>query len=121
MTRYRVTHGAVTVQTAVTEGGARAWVDVPPGRLLPADVPADEVAALLRQDRIRPVSNPAAEDPPGVGGEGSGNGPDGMKRPARSASKADWVAYADSQDPGDHESMTKEQLIEQYGQNGGED
>ena len=42
-------------------------------------------------------------------------GPDVIERPARSASKADWLAYADRQDPGDHEAMTKEQLIEQYG------
>lgn len=35
--------------------------------------------------------------------------------PARSAPKADWVAYANRQDPGDHESMTKDELIDQYG------
>ncbi len=112
--RHRVTHGAVTVQTAVTAGGARAWVDVPPGKLLPEDVPAAEVAALLRQGRIEVVDEPGAEEPPGVG-EGSGSGPDDVQRPARSASKAAWVAYADRQDPGDHESMTKDELIDQYG------
>lgn len=62
-----------------------------------------------------PADEPGPQDPPGVGGEGSDNGPEDIKPPARSASKADWVAYADSQDPADHESMTKEQLIEQYG------
>jgi hypothetical protein len=37
------------------------------------------------------------------------------ERPPKGAPKADWVAYADTQDPGDHSQMTKEQLIEQYG------
>ncbi|MFI9339971.1 hypothetical protein ACIG0D_01645 [Streptomyces sp. NPDC052773] len=37
-------------------------------------------------------------------------------RPVRTASKAEWVAYADRQEPGtDHSSMTKEQLVERYG------
>ncbi|MFH9430240.1 hypothetical protein ACH4JZ_18355 [Streptomyces sp. NPDC017615] len=42
-------------------------------------------------------------------------GPDVIERPARSASKAEWLAYADQQDPGEHDAMTKEQLVEQYG------
>ncbi len=55
------------------------------------------------------------QDPPEGGGKGDGDGPEDIKPPARSASKADWVAYADSQDPGDHESLTKDELIAQYG------
>ncbi|MCX5362881.1 hypothetical protein OG864_29725 [Streptomyces sp. NBC_00124] len=37
--------------------------------------------------------------------------------PARSASKAEWIAYAVSQgaDQADAEQLTKEQLTEQYG------
>ncbi|EPD63173.1 hypothetical protein [Streptomyces sp. HGB0020] len=35
--------------------------------------------------------------------------------PPKGAPKADWVAYADTQDPGDHSQLTKDQLIEQYG------
>jgi hypothetical protein len=35
--------------------------------------------------------------------------------PSQRASKAEWVAYADSQDPADHSGMTKAQLVEQYG------
>jgi hypothetical protein len=107
--RYRVTHGYVTVETAVTAEGARARVDIQPGQLLPPDVPAAEAETLLRQGRV------AVEAPPEGGGEGSGSGPEDLKPPARSASKAAWAAWADSQDPADHASMTKEQLIEQYG------
>lgn len=47
------------------------------------------------------------EDPPGDG--------EAIRPPARSATKAAWVAYADSQDPADHASMTKDELIAQYG------
>lgn len=78
---------------------------------------ADELAALdFDFYGVQPVNAPdeGDQDPPGDG-EGSGDGPEDIKPPARSASKADWVAYADSQDPGDHESMTKDELIAQYG------
>lgn len=117
MTRHRVTHGFVTVQTAVTPDGARAWVDVVPGALLPEDVLADQVAALLGQGRIEAVDEPGTQDPPGDGGEGSGSGPDDVQRPARSASKADWLAYAQAVAPqtGGLDELTKEKLIEQYG------
>lgn len=61
-------------------------------------------------------------DPPG-GGEGSGSGPEEIKPPARSASKAEWAEYArslaaDSDEVNQINLLTKEQLIEQYG--GGE-
>ncbi|MEU3318855.1 hypothetical protein [Streptomyces sp. NPDC006785] len=36
-------------------------------------------------------------------------------RPATRAPVAEWRAWADSQDTGDHSSMTKAELIEQYG------
>lgn len=116
--RHRVTHGYVTVQTAVTHEGARAHVDIRLGALLPEDVPADEIAALLRQDRIELVK----EAPSGGGGEGSGSGPEDIKPPARSAIKAAWVAYAKAVDPetGGIDGLTKEELIELYGKDGGD-
>ncbi|MFI7014390.1 hypothetical protein [Streptomyces sp. NPDC050164] len=57
------------------------------------------------------------EDPPGDG-EGSGDGPGDVQRPARSASKAEWVAYAAAVAPetGGLDELTKDQLIEQYGE-----
>jgi len=55
------------------------------------------------------------EDPPGDG-EGSGSGPDGVQRPARSATKAVWLEYARAMQPGAAlDGLTKEQLIETYG------
>ncbi|MFF8095690.1 hypothetical protein [Streptomyces sp. NPDC016675] len=66
---------------------------------------------LLRRYHPSPDTGEDEPHPPPSGD----NGPDDNERPARSASKAEWLAYADRQDPGDHESMTKEQLIEQYG------
>ncbi|MFD4264140.1 hypothetical protein ACFWR9_42670 [Streptomyces sp. NPDC058534] len=60
------------------------------------------------------------EDPPGDG-EGSGDGPDDVQRPARSANKAEWAEYArshaaDSDEVNEINTLTKEQLIEQYGE-----
>ncbi|MYY08823.1 hypothetical protein GT204_07875 [Streptomyces sp. SID4919] len=66
---------------------------------------------LLRRYHRQPETDEAQHPPP----SGDGTGPDGTERPARSALKAEWVAYADRQDPGDHEAMTKDALIEQYG------
>lgn len=37
------------------------------------------------------------------------------ERPATRAPVADWRAYADTRDPGDHSALTKAELIEQYG------
>ncbi|MEU3098513.1 hypothetical protein ABZ690_28105 [Streptomyces sp. NPDC006967] len=58
-------------------------------------------------------------EPPGGGG-GDGDGPGAGERPARSANKADWLAYAltraqDSDEEAAIEGLTKEQLMEQYG------
>ena len=39
----------------------------------------------------------------------------GPVRPSPRAPKADWVAYADAQDPGDHGEMTKAELVKAYG------
>ena len=58
------------------------------------------------------------KDPPGDG-EGDGSGPDDVQRPARSASKADWLAYARAVDPDAAlDDLTKEQLVETYGGEG---
>ncbi|WP_432034584.1 hypothetical protein [Streptomyces antibioticus] len=35
--------------------------------------------------------------------------------PAKSAGKAEWLAYADRQDPGDHSRMSKAELVAAYG------
>ncbi|MGI5196577.1 hypothetical protein ACQEVY_23495 [Streptomyces sp. CA-288835] len=57
---------------------------------------------------------------PSDGGGDSGSGSDDVQRPARSASKADWQAYArartqDSDEEAAIDGLTKDQLIEQYG------
>lgn len=51
--RYRVLAGYVTVEMGIP--GGRARQDVAAGAILPDDVPADEVAALLAQGEIAPV------------------------------------------------------------------
>jgi hypothetical protein len=64
------------------------------------------------------VVSPEAPTPPGheLATEAAVEGEKSAGRPARAASKAEWVAYADRQEPGtDHSSMTKEQLVERYG------
>lgn len=49
-------------------------------------------------------------------------GPEDVKPPARSASKADWVAYAVSQgaEQADAESKTRDQLAELFADGGGD-
>ncbi|MCI3271398.1 hypothetical protein [Streptomyces cylindrosporus] len=65
----------------------------------------------------------APKDPPeGGGGEGSGSGPEDVKPPARSASKADWVAYAVAQgaDQAEAEGKTRDQLVELFADGSGD-
>jgi hypothetical protein len=61
--------------------------------------------------------------PPGGGGEGdSGGGPEDTGPPARSPSKADWVAYAVSQGMTEAEAdkeHTRDQLAARYLDGGG--
>lgn len=59
--RYVVTAGYVTAETAVPSG--RAAVDIPRGALLPEDVPAETVAALLGRGDIEAVAQAPAPDP----------------------------------------------------------
>lgn len=68
------------------------------------------------------ASAPLDTNPPGGGGEGEGgSGPDdGVKRPARSANKATWQAYAravaqEAEELDAIDDMTREQLLEAYG------
>jgi hypothetical protein len=80
---------------------------------------ADELGALDADFYgVQLVNAPAEgeQDPPGDG-EGSGDGPDDVQRPARSASKAEWLTYAQAVDPetAGLDELTKDQLIEQYG------
>jgi hypothetical protein len=59
MPAHVVTAGYVTVETAVP--GGRASIDIPRGAALPADVPAETVATLLRLDCIAEVHAPEPE------------------------------------------------------------
>ncbi|MFG3037784.1 hypothetical protein ACGFYZ_12830 [Streptomyces sp. NPDC048330] len=75
---------------------------------------------MLRRYHDRPEADEQPDGPPPPSGDDNGNGPDDTKRPARSASKAEWVAYAvalgGEQD--DAEQLTRDQLAEQYGTEG---
>ncbi|MGW6009707.1 hypothetical protein [Streptomyces sp. NPDC055210] len=63
-----------------------------------------------------PADVPSTEPVPG----GNGDEPEPVERPTRSATKADWLAYArtrakDSDEEATIDGLTKEQLVEQYG------
>ena len=68
-----------------------------------------------------PGSQAPVDEPPAVPDKGGdGSGPDAPERPARSASKADWQAYAraraqDSDEASAIDALTKDELIKQYG------
>lgn len=92
-----------------------------------SDEQADSVLGLPSDQYGITVDDGQADDVPPADGEqepphpppsqkepGDPAGPV-AERPPKGAPKADWVAYADTQDPGDHSEMTKDQLIEQYG------
>lgn len=91
-----------------------------------ADVDEETAAAILDYgpDGVRAASDEEPEEddgqephePPGDGQEPQGDGqPPAVQRPEERAPKADWIAYADTQDPGDHSQLTKAQLVAQYG------
>lgn len=69
--------------------------------------PVDEPTSV-EQAAVEETEPPHA--PPEEPGDAAG-----PERPSRRAPRADWVAYADRQDPGDHSEMTKAQLVETYG------
>jgi hypothetical protein len=94
---YQVMAGYVTVETAV-DGGSRARVDIPRGAVLPDDVPAAEVTALLNRDDIIQVD----DDPDGPGVDLDGDGvPEGSAKQV-----LDWVA-------GDKDKATQALAAEQ--------
>ncbi|RSS59573.1 hypothetical protein [Streptomyces sp. WAC01280] len=76
---------------------------------------------MLRRHHPRPdVDEQSTDGPPPPSGDDNGNGPDDIKRPARSASKAEWIAYAVAlgAEQDDAEQLTRDQLAEQYGTEG---
>ncbi|WP_282795179.1 hypothetical protein [Streptomyces sp. CC224B] len=75
-----------------------------------------EALAQLRSFAADPAYGISEQDPPDGAGEGNGGGPDGMQRPARSASKADWKAYAVRQgmDADATEKASRDELAAQY-------
>lgn len=111
---------------------------MPPGPVVPGDVHVDDVraqedietavaeAVLVHQGDVGEVTQAAAkangvttaEDP-----DGTDASPSTPQRPAKSASKAEWVAYAERVDSTegvplghvDPESLSKAELIERYG------
>ncbi|MFI0530312.1 hypothetical protein ACH3XX_09710 [Streptomyces scabiei] len=95
----------------------------------PAEVPqphADPQEPEAKQPTAEPPGpqeqggeGTSPDEPPGGGG-GDGDGPGAPERPARSASKADWQAYAraiaqDSVEEATIDGLTKEELIKRYG------
>lgn len=51
--RYRVTAGMVTAETTLP-GGGRARIDHYEGTILPADVPEEQIQALLARGQVEP-------------------------------------------------------------------
>ncbi|WP_329422981.1 hypothetical protein [Streptomyces sp. NBC_01268] len=75
---------------------------------------------MLRRYHDRPDADEQPDEPPPPSGDNDGNGPDDIERPARSASKGEWIGYAVAlgAEQAAAEQLTKEQLIEQYGAEG---
>lgn len=73
---------------------------VPSDHPSPNYAPADDAAQAI-VDRLDNVSHEAEREALGI--------------PEESAKKSDWVAYAFTQGAVDPESMTKQQLIDEYG------
>ncbi|MCD7440240.1 hypothetical protein K4B79_18675 [Streptomyces lincolnensis] len=101
---------------------AQALPTSPPAPMEPPAPPA--TPELSPQEPTAPVvAEPPSPEAPGDGpvAGGVGSGPDAApERPARSAPKADWQAYAraraqDSDEEVAIDGLTKDQLIEQYG------
>jgi hypothetical protein len=66
---------------------------------------------------VTAVDTPGEGDQePSGGGEGNGSGPEQIKPPARSASKADWKAYAVAQgmDEAEADKATRDELAARY-------
>lgn len=93
MSSYRVTAPLVVARQ---KGGTN--VHVYAGSPVPDSVSKEEVDRLLEGGFIEAVGEASAES-------------DGDKAPAKSASKEEWVAYAESQGDDEAADKTKEQLI----------
>ncbi|MGW0869943.1 hypothetical protein ACWD3Z_05555 [Streptomyces sp. NPDC002740] len=96
-----------TLQEPAVEGDQEPDGDPPAPPEMPQDPGPVANAESTEPPVTEPVSPPATE-------------PETVERPARSASKADWVAYAhtraqDSDEEAAINGLTKEQLVEQYG------
>ncbi|WP_156925883.1 hypothetical protein [Glycomyces arizonensis] len=83
MPPYEVQRGYVTAETRI--GPGRASVDFPAGARLPEDIPAEELATLARSGAVVWVDGSSAVESAPV---------DPSKRPAKSAPRAPWVAWA---------------------------
>jgi hypothetical protein len=90
------------------------------------DAPAPVLDSVLRPG-VLPVIPPPPARP---GAEGTGDDPEPaddvaeVKTPARSASKADWLAFAVEHcgaDAEQAEKLTRDQLAEEYGDTDGQD
>lgn len=96
MSSYRVTAPLVVARQA---NGSN--VHLYTGTPVPDSVDKEEVKRLLEGGFIEAVGS--ASD-------------DGEKAPAKSASKEEWVAYAESQGDDEAADKTKEQLIADHGE-----
>lgn len=72
------------------------------GAPVPPSVKADEVKRLVADGLLTKNAEEAADDSE-------------PKAPAKSASKEDWVTYAQAKGDADAESKTKEQLVSDHG------
>lgn len=99
MAAYRVTAGAVVAQTEGSEGSERYFYR---GSIL-SGVSAGEAARLLGLGLVETVEE--------IDSDGA------EKVPAKSASKADWEAYARAQGATDEDldGKTKDDLVATYG------
>lgn len=86
---------APLVQAKRSDG---SYVHVYEGGLLPSDVDEDQLQHLLESDMVEASDDPAASE-------------DDDGRPAKSAHKADWEAFAASVGI-DTDGLTKEEIIE---------
>lgn len=115
---YRSLHVASVAGTARFEDGVFSTEDKALGEALAALPDWYGVQLVSAPDEPAEDPDEGPNDPPGDG-EGDGSGPDDVQRPARSASKADWLAYARAVDPdATLDDLTKEQLVETYGGEG---
>jgi len=98
--------GSYVAQVPVAGPQGNVLTDFNQGAILPSDVPKDRIAHLLSVGLIAEVGGSKSEPAP----------VDSDTAPAKSASKADWKAYAQAQgmSDGDAETATRDDLVELY-------